>query len=50
QRTHLELAARYGHRVVSELLIKGGAHVNHRGFHGWTALHYACRSGNEEIV
>ncbi len=46
----LYLAARGGHREVSEWLIEHGADPNFRGYEGATSLHWAEFSGNEELA
>jgi ankyrin repeat protein len=37
-------------RKIAELLVSNGADINAKGFKGWTLLHMACASGQEELV
>lgn len=44
------VAARYGHVEVADELIRAGARLDVRGFHGWTALHVAFRHGQTGVA
>jgi len=49
-RTPLQMASRFGHREVIEILLKAGANVNAK-FGGFTPLLLACeKKGNTEVI
>ncbi|KAI4132824.1 MAG: hypothetical protein LQ338_000528 [Usnochroma carphineum] len=46
----LHLAARVNLTGIGQVLINGGADINHRGIYGETVLHLAARNGNIELI
>ncbi len=48
--TPLQLAARYGHRDVAELLLANKADVEAKSYGGWTALLNAAFGGHKDMV
>ncbi|KAM0796420.1 ankyrin repeat-containing domain protein [Usnea florida] len=49
-RTAMMLAARGGHVAVVKMLIDHGADISSTDTNGWSVIHYACQSGDEEIL
>ncbi|XP_055995316.1 ankyrin repeat and sterile alpha motif domain-containing protein 1B-like [Ostrea edulis] len=48
--TGLMFASYHNHPEVASALINAGCEINAFGTNRWTALHWACDRGNEEIV
>jgi uncharacterized protein len=42
--------AREGHTSILKDLIKAGANIGHKGYHGMTALHWAAARGHDEVI
>lgn len=49
-KTAMMMAAKRGHVAVVKMLIDRGADVSSTDTNGWSVIHYACQSENEELL
>ena len=49
-KTAMMVAAKRGHVAVVKMLIDHGADVSSTDTNRWSVIHYACQSGNEELL